>query len=326
LNPLSVLFSGVVAARNSLYTHGVLSSARLSWPVVSIGNLSVGGAGKTPFAIELGGLLQQRQFPFDVLSRGYGRSSRGVYLVEEDGSPEQYGDEPLLISRKLHVPVVVGEDRHKAGAYAELLFGEAQPAHDRFWLHLLDDGFQHRRLQRQFDIVLLGAEDSNDTLLPWGRLREPLSSLQRADAIVLPESLSTEALPIQGKHLWRVSRELSLPPRLSREQRVLAFCAIARPQQFFRELRGHGLQLAAEVTFPDHHRYSPADLDRLLRARDQYKVDAFLTTEKDEINLGELRSRLAPLHVAQLRSRLLEPDSAMAAMLETIGRRWKSTA
>jgi tetraacyldisaccharide 4'-kinase len=292
--------------------------------VVSIGNLSVGGAGKTPFAVELGGLLQQQQFPFDVLSRGYGRSSRGVYLVEEDGTPEQYGEEPLLIARKLHVPVIVGEDRRKAGAYAELLFGEAQPAHGKFWLHLLDDGFQHRQLRRQFDIVLLGPEDFSDTLLPWGRLREPLSSLQRADAVVLPESLSAESLPIQGKQIWRVSRELSLPPTLSREERVLAFCGIARPQHFFRDLRGHGLQIAAEMTFPDHHRYSGSDIDRLLRARDQYKAHAFLTTEKDEINLGELRSRLSPLYVAPLRSRLLEPESAMAAMLETISRRWKS--
>src|ERR1700756_5221626 len=125
----------------------------------------------------LGELLKSRGVKFDVLSRGYGRKSRGVRLVDPGGLPQEFGDEPLLIARKLQVPVIVGEDRYEAGRFAESTFG-AQ-------MHLLDDGFQHRGLARDFDIVLVTQQDATDRLLPAGRLRESLSALRRADAVVL---------------------------------------------------------------------------------------------------------------------------------------------
>jgi tetraacyldisaccharide 4'-kinase len=178
MNPLNGLYGAAAALRNTLYDRGVLSSRRLEQPVVSVGNLSVGGSGKTPFVIALGELLKARDIRFDVLSRGYGRKSRGVLVVDADGTAAEFGDEPLLIARRLGVPVIVGESRYDAGRVAEKKF---QPQ-----LHILDDGFQHRSLARDFDIVLMTERDFDDRLLPLGRLREPLSSLRRADAIVLP--------------------------------------------------------------------------------------------------------------------------------------------
>src|SRR5438067_714084 len=180
MQPLASLFGLSVQMRNALYNRRIARVRRLRGPVISVGNLSVGGSGKTPFVLLLGELLTARQLKFDVLSRGYGRRSRGVALVDPAGSARQFGDEPLLISRRLNVPVIVGEDRYSAGIFAEKKFGPQ--------FHLLDDGFQHRRLARDFDIVMLTPEDAQDKLMPAGRLREPMHSLQRADAVVLPSA------------------------------------------------------------------------------------------------------------------------------------------
>ena len=170
MNPLSAIYGGIIGARNALYDRGVLRARRLQGDVISVGNLSAGGSGKTPFVMLLGELLKARGINFDVLSRGYGRKSSGVLLVDPAGLPQEFGDEPLLIARKLQVPVIVGEDRYEAGRFAEARFGPQ--------LHLLDDGFQHRALARDFDIVLVTPPDANDRLLPAGRLREGLRSLR----------------------------------------------------------------------------------------------------------------------------------------------------
>ena len=168
-NLLSGIYGSVVGARNVLYDRGWLRSRSLQGSVISVGNVSAGGSGKTPFVILLGELLKARGIGFDVLSRGYGRRTRGVLLVDPGGLPRDFGDEPLLMARRLQVPVVVGEDRYEAGHFAEARFGVQ--------VHLLDDGFQHRGLGRDFDIVLVTPEDARDRLLPAGRLREPLRSL-----------------------------------------------------------------------------------------------------------------------------------------------------
>ena len=181
MNPLSGLYGAGIALRNTLFDRGVLAAHYLERPVVSVGNLSSGGTGKTPFVIALGELLKARGTSFDVLSRGYGRKTRGVLVVDHAGKASDYGDEPLLIARSLGVPVVVGESRYAAGRIAEEKFPTE--------MHLLDDGFQHRSLARDFDIVLIGEGDFEDRLLPVGRLREPISSLRRADTIVVAEGV-----------------------------------------------------------------------------------------------------------------------------------------
>jgi tetraacyldisaccharide 4'-kinase len=277
--------------------------------VVSVGNLSVGGSGKTPFVIALGELLKARGIRFDVLSRGYGRKTRGVLIVQTDGNAADFGDEPLLIARRLGVPVVVGESRYEAGRVAELKF---QPQ-----LHILDDGFQHRSLARDFDIVLTTESDFDDRLLPSGRLREPLSSLQRADAIVLPRDLSAQEMVIkssalQGKLIWQMNREIVMPAALLAP---IVFCGIARPQQFFAQVRAAGIAPAAEIEFRDHYAYDRSDIARLLAMRGNLGAGGFLTTEKDAVNLGSLQADLKPFAVAALSLTLNHPTDAVDAIL-----------
>lgn len=308
---LSALFGAGVRARNALYDGGRLRTRRLLGPTVSVGNLSVGGAGKTPFVIMLGQLLQARGIEFDVLSRGYGRSSRGVALVDAQGSPRDFGDEPLLIARRLGVPVMVGEDRYAAGAAAEQKFGAR--------VHLLDDGFQHRALARDFDIVLVTGDDVHDRLLPAGRLREPLTSLRRADAVVLSSAVKPEDLPPLAQQLiWRTRRDIVLrdPPASP-----VAFCAIARPKQFFLQLRFEGCEPAAEAAYRDHHAYTESDIRDLLQLRERCQGGGFVTTEKDAINLGGLAARLQPLAVAPVKMKLMDAGAALDRMLSTIAQR-----
>jgi tetraacyldisaccharide 4'-kinase len=310
MNPLTALYGGVTALRNTLFERGVLRSRRLRQPVVSIGNLSVGGSGKTPFVIALGELLQARGIRFDVLSRGYRRKTSGVLTVDPEGNASDFGDEPLLIARRLRVPVIVGESRYQAGRVAEEKF-QSQ-------LHILDDGFQHRSLARDFDIVLLTEHDFDDALLPAGRLREPLSSLARADAIVLPADLTLDPKlnhpTLRGKPLWRVERELVLPHLLPDSGAPIVFCGIARPENFFAQVRAAGIKPAAETAFRDHHAYTTTDLDRLLTSRRKLDASGFLTTEKDAINLGHKQRALEPLAIATLKLTLDNP----AEIIDTI--------
>jgi tetraacyldisaccharide 4'-kinase len=307
---LSTMYGGVVGARNVLYDRRWLRSRSLQGPVISVGNLSVGGSGKTPFVILLGELLKARGVKFDVLSRGYGRTTRGVLLVDLRGLPRDFGDEPLLIARRLQAPVVVGEDRYEAGRFAEAQFGPQ--------IHLLDDGFQHRGLTRDFDIVLVTPEDARDRLLPGGRLREPLRSLQRADAVVLTSGASAESFPVAGKMIWRVRRGINpqnVPPR------PVVFCGIARPQNFVLQLRAAGIDPVAEAFFRDHHAYTEKDVRDLLQLRERSEAGGFVTTEKDAVNLGGYLDALAPLAVVPVKMELSDADNAMDTMLRVIEER-----
>lgn len=310
MKPLSSIYGRIVATRNVLYQRRLLSAHTLRGPVVSVGNLSAGGSGKTPFVLLLGELLKNRGVRFDVLSRGYGRKSRGIFLVDPAGLPQQFGDEPLLIARKLQVPVIVGEDRFEAGKFAEERFGPH--------LHLLDDGFQHRSLARDFDIVLVTPQDAADRLLPAGRLREPLSSLRRADAIVLASGASPDSLPIEGKLVWRVRRGIvaqNTPPR------PVVFCGIARPQNFILQLRSANIEAVAEAFYRDHHAYSQKDIRELLELQRSSEAGGFVTTEKDAINLGPYLSALSPLAIVPVRMELADAANALDTMLRKIGER-----
>lgn len=300
----------MVGARNALYARGVLRAQRLHAPVISVGNLSAGGSGKTPFVILLGELLKARGIKFDVLSRGYGRRSRGIRLVEPAGLVPEFGDEPLLISRKLQVPVIVGEDRYQAGRFAESKFGPQ--------LHLLDDGFQHRALARDFDIVLVTPQDATDRLLPAGRLREPLRSLHRADAVVLASGASADSFPLGGKLVWRVRRGIvpqNVPPR------PVVFCGIARPQNFVLQLRAANIEPVAEAFYRDHHAYAENDIRELLALKQRSDADGFVTTEKDAVNLGGYLSALSPLAVVPVKMELSDAANAVDTMLYKIDER-----
>jgi tetraacyldisaccharide 4'-kinase len=258
----------------------------------------------------LGELLAARGIKFDVLSRGYGRKSRGVRLVDPAGLPQEFGDEPLLIARKLQAPVIVGEDRYAAGRFAESRFGPR--------LHLLDDGFQHRALARDFEIVLVTPQDANDRLLPAGRLREPLGALRRADAIVLSSGASAESFPAEGKLVWRVRRGIvphNVPPR------PVVFCGIARPQNFLLQLRAANIEPVAEAFYRDHHAYSEKDIRELLALKQKSEAGGFVTTEKDAVNLGAYLAALEPLSIVPVRMELVEAANAIDTMLHKIAER-----
>lgn len=293
-----------------LYDRGVLHARKLRGPVVSVGNLSVGGSGKTPFVLLLGELLKARGVKFDILSRGYGRQRRGVALVDPGGSSRDFGDEPLLMARRLGVSVVVEEDRYEAGVFAENKFG-AQ-------LHLLDDGFQHRALARDFDIVLVTPEDARDRLLPAGRLREPLTSLRRADAVVLASGAAPDSFPLNGKVVWRARRGI-LPNNVP--ARPVVVCGIARPKNFLLQLRTAGIEPVAEAFFGDHHAYTERDIRDLLKLRQQSEAEGFVTTEKDAINLGGYLSALEPLAIVPVKMELVDAANAVDTMLRTIEER-----
>ena len=286
LAPLLPLYAAGLALKNAAYNHGCLRSRMLTEPVISVGNLSTGGAGKTPFVIYLAQRLQERGINVDVLSRGYGRAKpAAVERVDPEGSATRYGDEPLLIARSVAAPVYVGARRFDAGLLAEA------EARDEERVHVLDDGFQHRQLARAVDIVLLHANDFSDRLLPMGNLREPLSSLKRAQITVLRRDHFEHAAQVEnltGRVPWIVVRSLRVD---SLGLRPLAFCGLARPQEFFRDLRALGINPAAEIAFPDHHRYTAADIKRLLDEARAHNADSLITTEKDEVKLPPTMTR-----------------------------------
>ena len=307
---LSSIFGVGVRARNALYDRGMVHTRNVQGPVVSVGNLSVGGSGKTPFVLVLGELLTARGVKFDVLSRGYGRRTRGVARVDPGGLSREFGDEPLLLARRLSVPVIVGEDRYEAGLFAEKSFGPQ--------LHLLDDGFQHRALARDFDIVLVTPEDARDRLLPAGRLREQVASLSRADAVVLASGASPQSFPLNGKLLWRVRRGISVT---NVPARPVVFCGIARPQSFLLQLRTAGVEPVAQALFRDHHAYTERDIQDLLKLRQQSEAEGFVTTEKDAINLGGFLEALQPLAVIPVKMELMDAANAVDTMLRMIAER-----
>ena len=311
LAPLVPLYAAGVAAKNFVYARGWVRPKRLRWPVVSVGNLSVGGAGKTPVVIRLAQLLREAGHSVDVFSRGYGRKSQGVTRVDPEGKASQFGDEPLLIARATGVPVYVGAERYAAGILAESSESGAR-------VHLLDDGFQHRRLARDLDIVVLHASDFDQGLLPAGRLREPLSALDRASIVILRAEDRDFELELRRRNIavpvWIQHRRLVV----ERAGRAIAFCGIARPDEFFKALRGEDIDCAATRAYRDHHDFSSADIDSLLQTRVDKNADCFITTEKDYVRLSaEQRARLAPLNVARLEV-VFENETAIVAHLASL--------
>ena len=275
-DPLAWLFGQMVQARNARYDTGRAEVRRLRLPVISVGNISVGGSGKTPFVQTLGRWLNLQGIAFDILSRGYGRISRGVLQVDTAGEAALYGDEPLLLARTLQAPVFVGEDRYEAGLAAE---AHAARSGRPTRVHILDDGFQHRRLHRDFDLVLMAPRDLRGSLLPFGRLREPLSSLARAHAVAAPEEL---AALLSEPNIWHIRRRLVLHEPAP--TRPLAFCGLAQPGQFWQALGDIGIYPVGTYAFGDHHRYAAKDIALLQRLARQHEANGFLTTEKDLVN------------------------------------------
>jgi tetraacyldisaccharide 4'-kinase len=294
---------------------------RLQWPVISVGSLSAGGAGKTPIVIALAGLLKDAGWAIDVLSRGYGRDGSGVERVDLKAADaaRRFGDEPVLIAERTGVPVVVGASRYAAGKLSETASTRG--------LHLLDDGFQHRQLARAVDIVLITAEDLADALIPAGNLREPLSALARADIVIVREdeveTVAKQAWPLlrEGAQMWVVRRRLRFHAPLfvfGSGLKPIAFCALARPDNFAAMLTEAGCGIVETVAFQDHHRYTPADIDRILEVARGLNATGFVTTEKDAVKLSAaMRERLeqfGPLMVVALEAEFDDPAAVLRVL------------
>jgi tetraacyldisaccharide 4'-kinase len=329
LAPLASIYGAGVAAKNLAYDRHWLKAKRLRWPVVSIGNLSVGGSGKTPLTLRLAELLKADGCFVDVLSRGYGRTSRATEQVNPAGEADRFGDEPLLIARRAGVPVYVGASRYEAGLMAENPtsqtrdVGHPNSPMDRSPVHLLDDGFQHRQLARHIDIVVIHRSDLGERMLPAGRLREPLSSLRRVDFLAVRE----EDADLEPKlrtagataPIWRMRRTLTVPAELKGSAvKVIAFCGIARPDEFFSALIARGVDVELTIPFADHHRYTPEDIHRLATAAKEARAGAFLTTEKDAVKLIptllQQLEAVAPVRVARLEVSLRDEASVIAQL------------
>jgi len=322
--PLAPIYAAALALRDGLRRLGVLRVRRLRWPVISVGSLSAGGAGKTPVVIALAELLRARGWDVDVLSRGYGRKGRGVERVDLDAvdAAARFGDEPVVIAQRAGVPVWVGAERFAAGEAAEGFAasgGEQQQgqkrnagilplhcvqgqndnsefANDKSRAHLLDDGFQHWGLARAVDVVLVTEEDLEEALLPAGNRREPLAALRRADVVVLRDTerarveTRVRELMRAGAAVWSVRRDLRFADcegSGSAGTRPLAFCAIARPDGFWAMLEESGCQLAEIVAFGDHHAYAMVDMVRMVAMAKKCGATGFVTTEKDAVKLTE---------------------------------------
>ena len=336
LLPLGALYAAGTRLRRMAYCRGWLEAFSAGVPVISVGNISAGGTGKTPMVQLLAGWLLEEGLKPAVLSRGYGGAEkREVLVVEAGGGPDPAlaGDEPCLLARNLPgVPVLVSPDRVASARHAvkELRAG----------LLLLDDGFQHLRLRRDLDILLIDASEPlwKNRVIPAGTLREPLSAMGRADAVVCTRA-PVEGLPAPLDRLIRrhcphrprfVARHApagltavgSKPlPRPDADPGYLLVSGIGNPRSFRHTAEACGLRVVGEQRFADHHRYRPDDLDESGRLLARLGGDAILFTEKDAVRLGSLAERLEwPAGFLAIRMVVDNEDRLKRLALDRVGR------
>jgi tetraacyldisaccharide 4'-kinase len=327
-------YRGLLGTRDWLYALGVLRSHRLGCPVVSVGNLTVGGTGKTP-AVELAvrTLLELGHRPA-VVSRGYGRRTHGIQIVADAASirldAEEGGDEPFLLARRLPgVPVVVGGNRHAAGRHAITRFGVSAI--------VLDDGFQHRTLAKDVEIVMARARApwGNGRLLPRGPLREPVSALRRASLIVVSGASSADDVAevadaarryaprtpvLAARHVptdcWEVATMKYQPVESLLGKRLFAFAGIGAPAGFRHTLKEAGVVEAGFSRFADHHWYTREEIRGLDAAAAACGADGLVTTEKDWVRLRRLPVPKRPIYVVGVRLVLLSGETEWRATFE----------
>ncbi len=338
LAPAGALFGLAVALRGAAYDRGMAIVTRAGVPVISIGNLAVGGAGKTPATAAIAARLKARGRRVAILSRGYGATRSDPRVVSNGervllGAAEG-GDEPVLLARRLFgVPVLCGPRRADVARRAVTEFGAD--------VLLLDDGFQHRKLGRDLDVVLLDASNpfGNGRLLPAGPNREPPSALRRAGLVWLSRvdqvgadgaeplerlrSLAREASGaglVESRHApeelldGMLSRPLGLGAL--RGQRVLLLSGLARPGSFRRTVEGLGAEIGGEQRHPDHHRFSEHDLEEALRAAGRRGCALVITTEKDAVRLPESAARDPRVAVLRIHAEIVRGGELLDAALD----------
>jgi tetraacyldisaccharide 4'-kinase len=323
----SVIYAGVARERRRWYACRSDWRHRLACPVVSVGNVAVGGSGKTPVAALVARLLREAGHRPAILTRGYARAapSEGVTVVS-DGQQlladlDRAGDEPLMLARQLPgVPVLVSSDRYLAGRLAETRLCCT--------IHVLDDGFQHFELERDIDLVLLSPEDVERPLtLPAGRLREPLDAARDASAVIVSDADDEQAgrigKAVGVRDVFRLRRTLGRPRLLDPPgggiapgagTRVLAVAGIARPERFFASVEAEGWTLVGRSAYPDHHRFTRADIADMAAAMRAAGAELVLTTEKDRVRMEPLGPLPMPVASVPL-SVSIEPAEAFGAWL-----------
>lgn len=307
--PLSALYSAVTRTRLSLYQRGTFRTTKLDRPVISVGNMTVGGTGKTPLVEFVAKVIGATGKKVCILTRGYGRQHPERQVIVSDGqailaTPAEAGDEPYLLATNLLglAAVICSADRISAGRDAIEVFGSE--------CFVLDDGFQHLRLARDLNIVTIDATNpwgsgqlpphgGGGQLLPHGRLREPLSGLSRADYVVLTrcdqvndiEPLRKQIRSLIGFHPLF---ESTMKPRRAphRDGPVAAFCAVGNPRSFFSQLKDVGYSVVTEKAFRDHHVYTQKDIDDLTTAATRAGAASLITTAKDAVKLRALHFSL----------------------------------
>lgn len=315
LAPLSGLYQLGLAARRSLYRRGIFKTHRLNVPVISIGNLTTGGTGKTPLAEWIANQLAEKGRRVCILTRGYGRENEKHQVVVSNGSEilstaEKAGDEPLMLAERLlnKAAVVSNADRQSAANWAVANLNSD--------VLVLDDAFQHLRIARSLDIVTIDAMQpwDNGWLLPAGRLRERPAEVARADCAVITrvsdrsnaQQLVSQISQRTGKPVFRSRMSLkdARPSQYSAATNeqftaeelktipALAFCGLGRPQAFLTDLQEAGYKVVDSLTFRDHHSYNQSDIDRVSRTAVAKGAKVLLTTAKDEVKLRSLRFEL----------------------------------
>jgi tetraacyldisaccharide 4'-kinase len=336
----AAVYGAAVRARNALYDVGWLRARQLPCPVISVGNLTVGGTGKTPLCSYLAGLLSDSGYRTALLSRGYRREGPSSALLVSDGrrllvDSRASGDEPYLIARdNPSVAVAVGADRVNA---ARLLLESVSPE-----IVLLDDAFQHRRLGRDLDLLLVDGSDpwGNGRMLPLGPLREPPDGVRRADALVVMRSegripdalapilerhhpqLATFHARIEPRVFLRQDGE-SLPPVALKGLAAFVFSGIARPDRFEAEVRSLGIRVVGIRRFRDHHRFRSRDLEEIARAARSEGVDVLVTTEKDLVRIDDWPAGIPTPYALGLKVTFLDGSDLPAWLLDRLNdMRW----
>lgn len=334
---LAALYGFGVAARNSAYDSGFLHGAKLPVPVVSVGNLTVGGSGKTPLVEGIVRLLRARGRRPAVVTRGYGRKTQGTFVVSDGtdriASAADGGDEPVQIARKFPGTVVIADERRARGARLAV----ERYAADAI---VLDDAYQHRGCARDLDILVIDASRDffSDTLLPAGRLREPLANIRRAQVIVLTRCGRTErcgsmaaALGEQSgtpvfrsrfvaRSLRAVGNDHILPLDTLNGVPVVSFCGIGNPRSFRDTLNELGITVSCSREFPDHFPYGDAECAALVADLREFGAKAFVTTEKDSVRLGARSGALGGVDILypEMEIEFLDDEAVFSGMLEHV--------
>jgi len=313
--------------RTTFYEHGLLRSRRLPGAVISVGNLTVGGTGKTPMVLWIAERLAAEGHRPAILTRGYRGMGRG------DGNGEETADEVALLRKRLdgRAQFGVGKDRYKIGLAL---------AKDGAEWFILDDGFQHLELQRDANIVLLDATDpfGGGGVLPAGRLREPRSGLARADIVIITRTSRAPALETVIRRFTRapifyaqtrldgvlrvplMTEAEALPEGERRRLKLFAFCGIGNPVAFYDDLESWGFSVVGRRSFPDHHRYSSAEIQDLETEAAAAGANVLICTEKDVFNLPTSVGAAPPIYACRIRLALNDENAFWTAVRAAVGR------